>query len=133
MLRPSATVPLVALIVLALSLSLGLLASQEVLAQSRHPAQARQMKDDVEQLAVDLHAGIDRSTLTPEQRTQLRDDLRDLREARQRHERFAEFRAARRIREILNSGAFKPEDEQRIKQDFQAIRELHADPPDSGM
>jgi hypothetical protein len=85
-------------------------------------AQSRQMKDDVEQLAVDLHAGMDRSTLTEQQKAKLRDDFRELRRAQQNHERFAAMRAARSIRTTLDSGAFKPEDRQRIEQDMQAIR-----------
>jgi len=86
-------------------------------------AQSSQMKDDIEQLAVDLHVGIDRSTLTPQQKAQLRDDFRELKEAHQNHEMFKGLRAARSIRTALDSGAFKPEDQQRIKQDIAAIKE----------
>ncbi len=86
-------------------------------------AQQQRLRDDVEQLAVDLHAGVDRSTLTEPQKEQLRDDFKELRRARQNHERFATMRAARSIRTVLDSGAFKPEDRQRIEQDMQAIRE----------
>jgi hypothetical protein len=89
--------------------------------------QSRQMRDDMEQLAVDLHAGLDRSTLTEHQKTQLRGDFKELRRARENHERFAAMRAARRIRETLDSGAFKPEDRERIKQDMQAIREARGE------
>jgi hypothetical protein len=49
------------------------------------PAQSAQMKDDVEQLAVDLHAGMDRSTLTKKQKAQLRENFKELRQARQNH------------------------------------------------
>ena len=88
-----------------------------------------QMKDDIEQLAIDLKVGVDRSTLTPEQKEQLRDDFRELREAKKNHQMFAAMRAARSIRSALDSGAFKPEDQQRIKQDMQAIREAREDKP----
>jgi hypothetical protein len=86
-------------------------------------AQSAQKKDDMEQLAMDLHVGIDRSTLTPGQKDQLRDDFRELRRAHQNHEMFATMRAARSIRGYLDSGAFKPEDQHRIKEDIQQIKE----------
>src|SRR5271166_5300402 len=86
-------------------------------------AQSSQMKDDMEQLAMDLHVGMDRSTLTPAQKEQLRDDFKELRRAHQNHEMFASIRAARSIKTVLNSGAFKPEDKERIKQDIQAVKE----------
>lgn len=85
-------------------------------------ARSNQMKTDVEQLAMDIHAGVARSTLTPQQKVRFRDDFRQLRKARQNHELFAEMHAMRRIRETLDSGAFKPEDRDRIKQDLQNIR-----------
>jgi Spy/CpxP family protein refolding chaperone len=74
-------------------------------------AQSHQMKDDLEQLAVDIHVGMDRSTLTEQQKAQLRDDFKELREAHQNHQMFAALRAARSIRTELDSGAFKPEDQ----------------------
>jgi hypothetical protein len=86
-------------------------------------AQSHQMKDDLEQLAVDIHVGLDRSTLTQQQKAQFRDDFKELKEAHQNHRMFAALRAARSIRTELDSGAFRPEDEQRIKQDLQAIKE----------
>ena len=92
-------------------------------------AQNSQMKDDIEQLAIDLKVGVDRSTMTPEQKEQLRDDFRELREAKKNHQPFAAMRAARSIRTALDSGAFKPEDKDRIKQDMQAIREAREDKP----
>ena len=92
-------------------------------------AQQNQMKDDMEQLAVDLHVGVDRSTLTPQQKEQLRDDLRELREAHKNHQMFAAMRAGRSIRTALDSGAFKPQDRERIKQDMQAIKEAREDQP----
>ncbi len=88
-------------------------------------AQSQPMKADVAKLAMDIHAGVARSTLTPKQKAQFREDFRQLHEARQNHEVLAEMRAARRIRTTLNSGAFKPEDRQKIKQDLRAIREAH--------
>jgi Spy/CpxP family protein refolding chaperone len=92
-----------------------------------------QMKDNVEQLAMDIHVGVDRSTLTPAQKAQLKDDLRELRQAHQNHQMFAELRAARSIRVALDSGAFKPEDQQRIKQDLQAIKGAREDRGMGGM
>ncbi len=90
-------------------------------------AQSSQMKDDMEQLAMDLHVGLDRSTLTPGQKDQLRDDFKELRRAHQNHEMFAAMRAARSIRGYLDSGAFKPEDQKRIKEDIQRIKEARED------
>jgi Spy/CpxP family protein refolding chaperone len=92
-----------------------------------------QMKDDIEQLAMDIHVGVDRSTLTPQQKAQLKDDVRELREAHQNHQMFAELRAARSIRVALDSGAFKPEDQQRIKQDMQALKGAREDRGMGGM
>ena len=98
----------------------------------RAAAQQNQMKDDMEQLAMDLHVGVDRSTLTEPQKAQLRDDFRELREAHKNHQMFAAMRAARSIRTALDSGAFKPEDRQRIKQDMEAIREAREEHPGGG-
>jgi Spy/CpxP family protein refolding chaperone len=92
-----------------------------------------QMKDDIEQLAMDIHVGMDRSTLTPQQKAQLKDDLRELRQAHQNHQMFAELRAARSIRAALDSGAFQPADQQRIKQDMQAIKGAREDRGMGGM
>lgn len=103
----------------AISVSLCFLSPQSGLAQSH------QFRDDVAQLAADLHAGIDRSTLTEQQKAELRDDFKELRRAHQNHERFAAMRAARKVRTTLDSGAFRPEDRQRIEADMQAIREAH--------
>jgi Spy/CpxP family protein refolding chaperone len=96
-------------------------------------AQSHQMKDDLEQLAVDIHVGMDRSTLTEQQKAQLRDDFKELREAHRNHRMFAGLRAARSIRTALDSGAFKPEDQKRIKQDMQAIREAREYQSGGGM
>ena len=95
-------------------------------------AQSSQMKDDMEQLAMDLHVGVDRSTLTPQQKEQLRDDFRGLKEAHQNHEMFKGLRAARSIRAALDSGAFKPEDKKRIKADIAAIKEAREQGSGSG-
>jgi len=107
-----------------LALVIGLCASAALprpsLAQSR-------MKDDIEQLAMDIHVGLDRSTLTPQQKAQFRDDFRELKQAHQNHQMFAALRAARSIRTTLDSGAFQPQDQQRIKQDLQAIKEARED------
>ena len=92
-------------------------------------AQGNPMKDDLEQLAVDLHVGVDRSNLTPEQKAQLRDDFRELKRAHQNHEMFAGLRAARSIRRALNSGAFQPADRQRIEADIMTIKEAREDLP----
>jgi Spy/CpxP family protein refolding chaperone len=86
-------------------------------------AQSSQVKGDIEQLKKDLHAGMDRSTLSESQKAQMRDDFRELREAHQNHQLFAGLRAARSIRMELDSGAFKPEDQKKIKEDIEAIRE----------
>jgi Spy/CpxP family protein refolding chaperone len=86
-------------------------------------AESAQMKDDLEQLAMDLHVGIDRSTLTDPQKAQLKDDFRELKQAHQNHQMFAAIRALRSIRAMLDSGAFKPADQKRIKEDIQALRE----------
>ncbi len=96
-------------------------------------AQSHQMKDDLEKLAVDIHVGMDRSTLTEQQKAQLHDDFKELREAHQHHRMFAALRAARSIRKELDSGAFKPEDEKRIKQDMEAIREAREYQSGGGM
>jgi len=90
-------------------------------------AQPGQMKDAIEQLAVDMHVGLSRSTLNEQQKAQFLDDFRELREAHQNHQMFAAMRAARSIRTELNSGAFQPEDRQRIQQDLQQIKEARED------
>jgi Spy/CpxP family protein refolding chaperone len=92
-----------------------------------HAQPSPQMKDDIEQLAMDIHVGMDRSTLTPQQKAQMKDDVRELRQAHQNHQMFAELRAARSIRTALDSGAFQPADQQRIKQDMQALKGARED------
>lgn len=86
-------------------------------------AQQEQMKDDLEQFAMDLHVGMQRANLTEQQREQIRKDLENLRKAHQNHDRIEGFRAIRNFRSILDSGAFQPQDQQRIKQDLEQIRE----------
>ena len=85
--------------------------------------QNQQMRDDLEQFAMDLHVGMQRANLTEQQREQMRRDLQTLRESRQNHDRIAAFRAYRNFHSILDSGAFQPEDQQRIKMDMQQLRE----------
>ena len=113
---------------LAVLLIAGVLTAAANLAlPARLMAESSQMKDDMEQLAIDLHVGIDRSTLTAGQKAQLRDDFRELREAHKNHQMFPAIRAARSIKTSLDSGAFKPEDQKRIKEDIQAIKEARED------
>ena len=94
-----------------------------VYAQEQNP----QMRDDLEQFAMDLHVGMQRANLTDQQREQMRKDLQTLRDSRQNHDRIAAFRAMRNFHQILDSGAFKPEDKERIKQDLQQLREAKQD------
>jgi Spy/CpxP family protein refolding chaperone len=96
-------------------------------------AQNPQVKDDMEQLAMDLHVGLDRSTLTSAQKDQMRKDLQTLREAHRDHEMIKGLRAGRALKAMLDSGAFRPEDQQRIKQDIQQIREAREDKQGGGM
>jgi hypothetical protein len=95
-------------------------------------AQQGEMKDDVEQFAMDLHVAVQRSSLSDQQKEQIRTDLKDLREARQNHDRIGGFRAMRNLRSLLDSDAFQPEDRQRIKQDLEKIRE-DREKPGGGM
>ena len=89
--------------------------------------QGNQMRDDLEQFAMDLHIGMQRAKLTDQQREQMRKDLQTLRDSRQNHDRIAAFRAMKNFHSILDSGAFQPEDQQRIKQDLQRLREARED------
>lgn len=92
-------------------------------------AESAQKRDEIARLAIDVKTAMDRSTLTETQKAQFRDDLRELRRAHQNHETFASLRAARSIRTVLDSGAFKPEDSKRIKEDLQSIREARESEP----
>ena len=111
---------------IALTLTV-LMASSVVVALPSQPAFAQQMKDDVEQFAADLHFAMQRSTLTEQQKQQMRQDLEKLRQAHQNHDRIAAFRAIKNFRSYLDSGAFQPEDKQRIDQDLKQIREARED------
>jgi Spy/CpxP family protein refolding chaperone len=81
-----------------------------------------QHRDDMEQFVMDLHEGVKRGNLTDAQKTQLQTDLHDLREAKQNHDRLKGFRAMRNFHDLLDSGAFKPEDAAKIKADMQRLR-----------
>ena len=96
-------------------------------------AESAQKRDEAARLEIDVKTAMDRSTLTDAQKAQFRDDLRELRRAHQNHETFASLRAARSIRTVLDSGAFKPEDSKRIKEDLQAIREARESEPGGRM
>jgi Spy/CpxP family protein refolding chaperone len=96
-------------------------------------AQSSQMKGDIAQLAMDVRVGMDHSTLTPDQKAQFRDDFKELMQAHRDHRTFAALRAARSIRTTLDSGAFRPEDRDRIKQDMQNVKEAHENLPQHGM
>ena len=89
--------------------------------------QSKQMRDDLEQFAMDLHVGMERANLTDQQREQIRKDLQTLRDSRKNGDRMAAFRAMRNFHSILDSGAFKPEDKERIQQDMQQLREAKQD------
>jgi Spy/CpxP family protein refolding chaperone len=117
MVRRFVLLPLAALMGAALILS----SSPRALAQSGPMTQSREAMDDMARLAIDLHAGVGRSTLTEAQKKQFREDFRQLKEARQNHEMIAEIRAYGKIRATLDSGAFKPADRKKIKQDLEAV------------
>lgn len=90
-----------------------------------HPASLRaqeSMKSAVATFAFDLHEGMQRSSLTQQQKEQVRNDLRTLREAHQSGDRRSAFRAMMNFHKLLDSGAFQPQDEQRIRQDLQNLR-----------
>lgn len=93
---------------------------------SYHPGAARaqeSMKSAVATFAMDLHEGMKRSSLTPQQKEQVRDDLKTLRQAQQSGNRRAAMKAMMNFHRLLDSGAFQPQDAQRIKQDLQNLRE----------
>jgi hypothetical protein len=90
-----------------------------------YPAAARAQesaKQAMKTLAVDLHEGMKRSTLTPQQKEQVRTDLKTLRQAHQSGDRRTAMRAMMNFHQVLDSGAFQPQDQQRIKQDLQNLR-----------
>jgi hypothetical protein len=80
------------------------------------------MKDAVETFAIDLHHGMQRGNLTPQQKEQILNDLQTLRTAQQTGDRRSALRAMMSFRRVVNSGAFQPEDAERIKQDMKNIR-----------
>lgn len=80
------------------------------------------MKEAMVTFAFDLHEGMKRSTLTPQQKEQVRNDLKTLRQAKQSGDKRSAFRAMMNFHRVLDSGAFQPQDQQRIKQDLQALR-----------
>lgn len=86
-----------------------------------------QRREDMEQFLMDLHEGVRHGNLTDAQKTQLKTDLHNLREAKQNHDRLQGFRAMRSFNQLLDSGAFRPQDAAKIKQDLQKIREAHQD------
>jgi DNA-binding transcriptional regulator GbsR (MarR family) len=91
-----------------------------------HPVAVRAQestKDAMMTFAFDLHEGMKRSTLTPQQKEQVRNDLQTLRQAHQSGDRRTAFKAMMNFHNILDSGAFQPQDQQRIKQDLQNLRE----------
>ncbi len=103
---------------------LACLAVAGLLALHRAPVRAQEtMKEAVATFAFDLHEGVKRSTLTPQQKQQVRSDLKALRQAHQNGDRRAAFRAMMNFHKLLDSGAFQPQDQQRIKQDLQNVRE----------
>jgi Spy/CpxP family protein refolding chaperone len=105
-------------------LALALLMSPIVTGALPAYAQASsQQRDDTEHFLMDLHEGVKHGNLTGAQKTQLRTDLRDMREAKEDHDRLKGFRAMRNFHELLDSGAFRPEDAAKIKQDMQKMRE----------
>ncbi|HEY2105635.1 MAG TPA: hypothetical protein VGH29_07610 [Candidatus Binataceae bacterium] len=72
--------------------------------------------------AFDLHEGVKRSSLTPQQKEQVRSDLQTLRQAHESGDRRSALRAMMNFHQLLDSGAFQPQDQQRIKQDLQNLR-----------
>ncbi len=67
--------------------------------QAVYPARAQEgMKDAVETFAFDLHAGMQRANLTPQQKEQIRTDLQTLRQAKQSGDRRSAFKAMMNFR-----------------------------------
>ena len=112
-------------VVALILMAAGTIASLPAPAQAQE--QNKQMRDDLEQFAMDLHVGMQRANLTDQQREQMKKDLQTLRDSRKNGDRLAAFRAMRNFHSILDSGAFQPEDQQRIKQDMQQLREAKKD------
>jgi Spy/CpxP family protein refolding chaperone len=106
----------------------GLLASYSAAARAQESA-----KDAMVTFAFDLHEGVKRSSLTPQQKEQVRNDLKTLRQAHQSGDRRTAFRAMMNFHRLLDSGAFQPRDQQRIKQDLQNLREAKQQSGGGGM
>ena len=86
-------------------------------------AQTPQTSGDTEQLVNDLDVALQRSTLSAEKREKMRSAMRDLCTAHQNHQMVDGEKAASSLRAELNSGAFRPQDQQRVSQDINMIRE----------
>jgi hypothetical protein len=86
-------------------------------------AQTPQTSGDTEQLVNDLDVALQRSTLSAERREKMRSAMRDLCTAHQNHQMIDGEKAASSLRSELNSGAFRPQDRQRVSQDIDLIRE----------
>jgi hypothetical protein len=107
---------------------IGLLAAYPVAGRAQES-----MKDAVATFAFDLHEGMKRANLTPQQKQQIRDDLRTLREAHQNGNRREALRAMMNFHRLLDSGAFQPQDQQRISQDLQNLRQAKKEAGGTGM
>jgi Spy/CpxP family protein refolding chaperone len=81
------------------------------------------MRSAIATFAFDLHEGMQRSSLTQQQKEQVRNDLKTLRQAHQNGDRRAAFKALINFDHLLDSGAFQPQDEQRIRQDLKNLRQ----------
>lgn len=90
-------------------------------------------KDAMVTFAFDLHEGMKRSTLTPQQKEQVRNDLKTLRQAHQSGDRRTALRTMMDLHGLLDSGAFQPQDQQRIKQDLQNLRAAKQESGGGGM
>jgi hypothetical protein len=90
-------------------------------------------KDALVTFAFDLHEGMNRSTLTAQQKEQVRNDLKTLRTAHQNGDRRSALRAMMNFHHLLDSGAFQPQDQQRIKQDLQNLRAAQQQSGGGGM
>ncbi|HEV3113842.1 MAG TPA: hypothetical protein VGY99_25420 [Candidatus Binataceae bacterium] len=95
----------------------GLIASYPAPAPAQDSA-----KDAMMTFVFDLHEGVQRSSLTPQQKEQVRNDLETLRQAHQSGDRRSAMGAMMDFHRLLDSGAFQPQDQQRIKQDLQNLR-----------
>jgi len=85
------------------------------------------MRSAVATFAFDLHEGMQRSSLSPQQKEQVRNDLKTLRQAHQNGDRRAALKAMLNFDRLLDSGAFQPQDEQRIRQDLKNLRQAKQD------